>query len=594
MEQRRILLCAGTGCISSGALKARDALLDELNRRGIADQYQVVTSGCHGFCEQGPLFIIHPEDIFYCSVHAEDIPELVEEHLVNNRVVERLLYKDPVSGQRVQDHMEIGFYAKQKRLVLHNCGVIDPENIEEYLGRKGYEGFGNALKMEPTAIIDEVKKSGLRGRGGAGFSTGMKWDFTFKAKGDKKYIVCNADEGDPGAFMDRSVLEGDPHAVIEGMLIAGFAIGADEGYVYCRAEYPLAIKRLRIAIEQANEKGYLGENIMGSGFSFKLKIKEGAGAFVCGEETALLASIEGERGMPRPRPPFPANAGLWGKPTCLNNVETFANIPLIFRVGAEEYASVGTERSKGTKVFALTGKINNTGLAEVPMGISMREIIFDIGGGIKDGKEFKAVQIGGPSGGCRPAEQLDLPVDYDSLIAAGAMMGSGGLVVMDEYTCMVDLARFFLTFTQNESCGKCIPCREGTKRMLEILERITQGKGDPADIETLEEMATSIKDSSLCGLGQTAPNPVLSTLRYFRHEYEEHIREGKCRAGACTNLITYYIDAENCIGCRACTKVCPVDAISGEKKEPHVIDVALCIKCGACFDKCKFDAVKTK
>ena len=594
MEQRRILLCAGTGCISSGALKARDALLDEMNKRGISDQFELVASGCHGFCEQGPIFIVHPEDIFFCGVHAEDIPELVEEYLINGRVVERLLYKDPITGQRVKNHMEIGFYAKQMRLVLHNCGVIDPENIDEYLEKKGYEGLKNALKMERTAIIDEVKNSGLRGRGGAGFPAGMKWDFTYKAKGDKKYIVCNADEGDPGAFMDRSVLEGDPHAVIEGMITAAYAIGSDEGYVYCRAEYPLAIKRLRIAIEQARERGFLGDNILGSGFNFDLKIKEGAGAFVCGEETALLASIEGERGMPRPRPPFPANEGLWGKPTCLNNVETFANIPMILRDGAEKYASVGTERSKGTKVFALTGKINNTGLAEVPMGMTMRDIIFDIGGGVKDGKAFKAVQIGGPSGGCLPEEHLDLPVDYDSLTQAGAIMGSGGLVLLDETTCMVDLARFFLTFTQNESCGKCIPCREGTKRMLEILERITKGKGESSDIETLEELAHSIKDSSLCGLGQTAPNPVLSTLRYFRHEYEEHINEGKCRAGVCTDLLTYYIDAELCIGCRACTKVCPAESITGEKKAAHEINVETCIKCGACFDKCKFDAVKTK
>jgi NADH:ubiquinone oxidoreductase subunit F (NADH-binding)/(2Fe-2S) ferredoxin len=594
MSHKRILLCAGTGCISSGALKVRDALLDELEKRGIAGEYEVVTSGCHGFCEQGPIFIVHPEDIFFCSVQAEDVPELVEEYLVNGRVVERLLYKDPVTGERVKNHMEIGFYAKQMRNVLHNCGVIDPENIDEYIARKGYEGLKNALQMERPVIIEEVKKAGLRGRGGAGFPTGMKWEFTYKAQGNSKYIVCNADEGDPGAFMDRSVLEGDPHAVIEGMVVAAYAIGANDGYVYVRAEYPLAIKRLRIAMTQAEEHGFLGDNILGSGFNFHLKIKEGAGAFVCGEETALLASIEGERGMPRPRPPFPANEGLWGKPTCLNNVETFANIPMIMRDGGDTYAKIGTERSKGTKVFALTGKINNTGLAEVPMGISMREIIFDIGGGIQGGKEFKAVQIGGPSGGCLPTEWLDLPVDYDSLTQAGAMMGSGGLVVMDENTCMVDLARFFLTFTQNESCGKCTPCREGTKRMLETLERITQGKGEPSDITILEELATSIKDSSLCGLGQTAPNPVLSTLRYFRHEYEEHILEGKCRAGVCTNLVTYYIDPENCTGCRACTKVCPVDAISGEKKQPHEIDIQICIKCGQCIQKCKFDAVKMK
>jgi NADH:ubiquinone oxidoreductase subunit F (NADH-binding)/(2Fe-2S) ferredoxin/Pyruvate/2-oxoacid:ferredoxin oxidoreductase delta subunit len=594
MSHKRILLCAGTGCISSGALKVQQVLVDELTKLGILDQYEIVLSGCHGFCEQGPIFIVHPEDIFYCSVQPEDVPELVNEYLVNGRIVERLLFKDPVSGERVSNHMEIGFYAKQMRIVLHNCGVIDPENIDEYLDRGGYDGLKKSLSMDRMEIINEVKRSGLRGRGGAGFPTGMKWEFTYRAKGDKKYIVCNADEGDPGAFMDRSVLEGDPHAVVEGMITAGYAIGSDEGYVYVRAEYPLAVKRLRVAIQQAEERGYLGENILGSGFSFKLKIKEGAGAFVCGEETALLASIEGERGMPRPRPPFPANEGLWGKPTCLNNVETFANIPLIMRNGSEAYASVGTERSKGTKVFALTGKINNTGLAEVPMGMTMREIIFDIGGGIKDGKEFKAVQIGGPSGGCLPTELLDLSVDYDSLTQAGAMMGSGGLVVMDENTCMVDLARFFLTFTQNESCGKCTPCREGTKRMLETLERITEGKGEPADIPMLQEMAMSIKDSSLCGLGQTAPNPILSTIRYFQHEYEEHILEGKCRAGVCTSLVTYYIDSELCIGCRACTKVCAVDAITGEKKQPHEIDIQLCIKCGQCIQKCKFDAVKMK
>ncbi len=594
MSQKRILLCAGTGCISSGALKARDALIEELNKRNMANDFLIVGSGCHGFCEQGPIFIVYPEETFYCGVQPEDAAELVEEHLVNGRIVDRLLFKDPISGVRVRNHREIGFYAKQMRKVLGNCGVIDPENIDEYISAKGYEGLKKALLMEKTAIIEEVKSSGLRGRGGAGFSTGMKWDFTYKAKGEKKYIVCNADEGDPGAFMDRSVLEGDPHAVIEGMLIAAYAINADEGYVYVRAEYPLAISRLRIAIKQALEYGFLGENILGSGFSFDLKIKEGAGAFVCGEETALLASIEGERGMPRPRPPFPANSGLWGKPTCLNNVETLANVPLILREGAQAYAAIGTERSKGTKVFALTGKINNTGLAEVPMGMTMREIIFDIGGGVKDNREFKAVQIGGPSGGCLPAEQLDLPVDYDSLAVAGAIMGSGGLVVMDEKTCMVDLARFFLTFTQNESCGKCIPCREGTKRMLEILERITEGKGEEDDLDTLQDLAIAIKDSSLCGLGQTAPNPVLSTLRYFMDEYKEHILEGKCRAGSCTNLITYYVFADNCIGCGVCKKVCPVDAISGERKVLHEIDTALCIKCGACIEKCKFDAIKTR
>ncbi len=591
MSRRRILFCAGTGCISSGAFKARDILVSELDRHGISDDFDIIASGCHGFCEQGPIFIIHPENIFYCAVQPEDIKELVEEYLVNGNVVERLLYKDISTGERVKDHMKIGFYAKQKRLVLRNCGLIDPENIQEYIDQQGYEGFKKALEIDNSEIIEEVKKSGLRGRGGAGFPTGLKWEFTYKAEGEKKYIVCNADEGDPGAFMDRSILEGDPHNVIEGMLIAGFALNANEGYVYVRAEYPLAVKRLRKAIEQARERGFLGNNIFDKGFSFDIKIKEGAGAFVCGEETALLASIEGKRGMPRPRPPFPANEGLWGKPTCLNNVETFANIPLIIREGFEAFASIGTEGSKGTKVFALTGKINNTGLAEVPNGILMREVIFDIGGGIKGDREFKAVQIGGPSGGCLPAEHLDLPIDYDSLTQAGAMMGSGGLVVMDEDTCMVDLARYFLTFTQNESCGKCTPCREGTMRMLEILNRIVQGKGKEEDLEKLEYLGRNTKDTSLCGLGQTSPNPILSTLRYFRHEYIAHIREKRCPAGLCPDLITYSIHQENCKRCNVCAKACPADAISGKPKEEHHIDVDLCTKCNNCFEVCKFNAI---
>ena len=594
MYEKHILICAGTGCISSGAVEVQDALIAELSKHNLQDKVRIIMSGCHGFCEKGPIFIVFPEDIFYCEVMAEDVPELVEEYLVKGNIVERLLYKDPVTNEIITSHEDIMFYKKQNRLVLRNCGVIDPENIDEYILRGGYIGLKKALTMEPMDVVNEVKSSGLRGRGGAGFPTGMKWEFAFRSQDDKKYVVCNADEGDPGAFMDRSVLEGDPHAVLEGVMIAGKAIGSDEAYIYVRAEYPLAINRLRTAIQQAEEYGLIGNNILNTGFNFKVNIKEGAGAFVCGEETALLASIEGERGMPRPRPPFPAVKGLWGKPTCINNVETFANVPLILRRGADWFSSVGTEGSKGTKIFALTGNVNNTGLCEVPMGITIREIVFDIGGGIRGGKKYKAVQIGGPSGGCMPESLLDLPVDFDSLTAVGAMMGSGGLVVMDEETCMVDLARYFLAFTQNESCGKCTPCREGTMRMLEILERITQGKGEEGDIGLLEKAAKTIKDSSLCGLGQTAPNPVLTTLRYFRDEYEAHIFDRRCPAGQCKELLTYYIDAEACTGCRACKKVCPADAIEGEKKEPHVIIDEKCIACGACLDRCQFDAVKTK
>jgi len=497
-----------------------------------------------------------------------------------------LLYKDPVTEERIISHDEIMFYSKQLRLALRNCGVIDPENIDEYIIRGGYLGLKKALQAEPMDVVNEVKSSGLRGRGGAGFPTGMKWQFANESKGSKKYIVCNADEGDPGAFMDRSLLEGDPHAVLEGMLIAGKAIGADEGYIYVRSEYPLAIKRLRTAISQAEEYGMIGENILGFGFNFKIKIKEGAGAFVCGEETALLASIEGKRGVPRHRPPFPAVEGLWGKPTCINNVETLANVPLIMRRGAEDFASVGTEGSKGTKVFALTGKVNNTGLVEVPMGVTIREVVFDIGGGIRYGKKFKAAQIGGPSGGCIPEEHLDLPIDFDSLTAAGAMMGSGGLVVVDEDTCMVDMARYFLNFTKNESCGQCVPCRLGTDQMFTILEDITEGRGKPEDIAMLEELAWAVKKGSMCGLGQTAPNPILTTLRYFRHEYEAHVIDKRCPSLVCKALLQYSIDAEKCIGCQRCIKACPVEAISGEKKEPHEIDQEKCTRCGACFDAC--------
>jgi len=589
-EKYQILICGGTGCSSSGCGAVKNALQTSIDAHGLHDKVDIVVTGCHGFCEVGPLVIFYPGGLFYVRVTPEDCEELIQSTVIEGKPVERLQFKAEGQEPSLTYH-DVSFYNLQKRIVLNNCGRIDPENIFEFIARGGYQGIAKAISMGRQATLDEVLKSGIRGRGGAGFPTGLKWKFMASEPAEPKYMLCNADEGDPGAFMDRSILEGDPNAVIEGMLIGAWATGATEGYVYVRAEYPLAIKRLGIALAQAEALGLIGDNILGSDFSFHLKIKQGAGAFVCGEETALMRSIEGKRGMPRVRPPFPAKQGLWEKPTVLNNVETLATIGYIINVGADTYRQDGTEKSPGTKIFAVTGKVNNTGLVEVPMGVTMRHIIFDICNGIKDGKQFKAVQIGGPSGACLPASLLDNIVDYDSLSAAGAMMGSGGLVVVDEDTCMVDLARFFLTFTQAESCGKCTPCREGSKRMLEILERICAGNGKEGDIETLERLAQTMRTSSLCALGQTAPNPVLSTLRFFRSEYEAHIYEKKCPAGACSSLMQYSIDPAKCKGCTACARVCPVGAISGKVKEPHVIDTAKCIKCGSCMEKCKFGAI---
>lgn len=587
-----VLICGGTGCTSSGSVTIHDIMEKELEKAGLADEVKVVQTGCFGLCALGPIMIVYPEGIFYSAVKADDVPEIVTEHLLKGNIVERLVYKDTVTGEPVKSLQETTFYKKQHRVALRNCGVIDPEDIEEYIAEDGYAALGKALtEMTPQGVIDTIKEAGLRGRGGGGFPTGNKWQFAANSVSDKKYVVCNADEGDPGAFMDRSILEGDPHAIIEAMAIAGYAIGADEGYVYVRAEYPIAVRRLKKAIEQAREYGLLGKNIFETGFNFDVHIRLGAGAFVCGEETALLTSIEGKRGEPRPRPPFPAVKGLFGQPTIINNVETYANVPRIILNGADWFSSMGTAKSKGTKVFALGGKITNTGLVEVPMGTTLREIIEEIGGGIPHGKKFKAAQTGGPSGGCIPASLIDTPIDYDNLLAIGSMMGSGGLIVMDENDCMVDIAKFFLEFTVDESCGKCTPCRTGTMRLLEILEKITSGNGEMEDIARMEELCTYIKNASLCGLGQTAPNPVLSTLRYFRDEYIAHVKDKKCPAGVCKKLLCYSIDAEKCKGCTACARKCPVGAISGNVKEAHVIDTAKCIKCGACIATCKFGAI---
>lgn len=587
-----VLICAGTGCTSSDSRLLRQNMYEEIIKRGLENEVKVIETGCFGFCNMGPIMVIYPEGTFYCQVRPQDAAQIVEEHLIKGRPVERLLYKHEKNTVDTVEMEDIEFFKHQKRVALENCGKIDPENIEEYIANDGYFALAKVVKeMTPEQVIEEIKKSGLRGRGGAGFPTGVKWSFAAPVQADQKYVVCNADEGDPGAFMDRSVLEGDPHSVLEAMAIAGYAIGATKGFIYVRAEYPIAVERLHIAIKQAREYGLLGKDIFGSGFDFDIDIRLGAGAFVCGEETALLASTEGRRGEPRPRPPFPAVKGLFGKPTVINNVETLANIPKIIRKGSEWFASMGTEKSKGTKVFALAGKINNIGLIEIPMGTTLRTIIYDIGGGIPKGKKFKAAQTGGPSGGCLTEEHLDIPIDYDNLTAAGSMMGSGGLIVMDEDNCMVDIARFFLEFTQEESCGKCPPCRIGTKRMLEILDKITSGKGTPEDLENLEVLAQTIKDSSLCALGQTAPNPVLSTLKHFRSEYEAHIYDKKCPAGVCQALLSYKIDPRKCRGCSLCARNCPAEAISGKIKEPFVIDNSKCIKCGECINRCKFGAV---
>lgn len=590
-----VLVCGGTGCTASRSHEIVDNLQAVLRDKGLEEDIQVILTGCFGFCEKGPIVKIMPDNTFYTEVKPEDAKEIVEEHIIKGRKVTRLLYTDPEKKEHVSDSKHMGFYKKQLRIALRNCGFIDPENIEEYIANDGYAAVAKCLtEYTPAQVIDEIKLSGLRGRGGGGFPTGVKWEIASKNHADQKYVVCNADEGDPGAFMDRSILEGDPHSVIEAMTINGYAIGATKGLVYIRAEYPLAIHRLQIAIKQAREYGLLGKNIFGTDFDFDIELRYGAGAFVCGEETALIHSMEGKRGEPTFKPPFPAQSGYLQKPTNVNNVETYANVPIIILKGANWFNKIGTEKSKGTKVFALAGQINNVGLIEVPMGITLREIIYEIGGGIKNGRQFKAVQTGGPSGGCLTEKHLDTPIDYDNLIAAGSMMGSGGMVVMDETSCMVAIAKFYLEFTCEESCGKCSPCRIGNKRMLEILERITKGQGCMEDLENLKNLANVIKDTALCGLGQTSPNPVLSTMNNFWDEYVEHVKDKKCRAGACKSLMQYVIDPNLCVGCTSCARNCPVNAIQGEKKTPHVINAEICIKCGTCIEKCKFNAISIK